>query len=411
MIFDVFTWIVYLCALYLSVFWLLVLLANMRLIKNSDEGTENLPKVSVVVPAYNEEEIVAESIKSLKDLDYPKDLLEIIVVNDGSKDNTKAICEKIEGIKLINLEKNSGTKAIPLNIGLREATGEIVACLDADSVVDPKALKRMMPYFSDPRVVAVTPALKVYKPANLIQKLQWYEYIFAVFLRKLMSLIDSIYVTPGPFTLFRRDVLMSLGGFDEKNITEDMEIALKLQQNDYKIKNAIDADVYTKAPEDLKTLYKQRRRWYYGLIHNSIKYKKLFFNTQYGDFGILMPLHMLSAIVLVISTVLFWYYLLNPIIDEVNGLMLIGFDLPVYLRNLHFDFIFLDLDYTKVFVALFVLILGTLTLVLSHRFSKERIMKYGLPAVLVFMFFYFIFLGCIWMGVILELASGTKRRW
>jgi len=329
--------------------------------------------VSIIVPAYNEEGIVAQSIESLKNLDYPQDKKEIIVVNDGSTDRTRGICEKIEGITLINLEKNSGTKAIPLNRGIAAAHGEIIACLDADSIVDKNALRRMIGFFEDPAVGAVTPTLKVYEPKNMIQKLQWLEYIFAVFLRKLMTFIDCIYVTPGPFTLYRREALDCLGGFDEKNITEDMEIALNLQKNNYRIENAVNADVYTLSPENIRGLYKQRRRWYQGLIHNSVKYRKLFFNREYGDFGMLMPLHVLSACILILSTVLFLYYLVDPITTEMHNLSLVGYDITTYVRSLHWNITALDIDYTKTIITGFIVVIGTATFILGHEFAGERV--------------------------------------
>jgi biofilm PGA synthesis N-glycosyltransferase PgaC len=234
-------WGVYFASLFLSVFWLLVLIERGWGRREGD--LERTPKVSVIVPAYNEEEFIGDCVRSLLALDYPKDRLEVVVVNDGSSDRTREICESFgDKISLINLEKNSGRKAIPLNVGLREASGELVACLDADSVVDARALRRMLAYFDDD-VAAVTPALKVLEPANLLQKMQWFEYLFAILLRRLMSLIDCIYVTPGPFSLYRRKLVLGLGGFDENNITEDMELALRLQANHYRIENAPDAYV------------------------------------------------------------------------------------------------------------------------------------------------------------------------
>ncbi len=409
---DILMWGIYLCTLYLSSFWLLVLAENRGSIKRGEEKRQiKLPDVSIIVPAYNEEKIVAESVRSLQNLDYPKDKIEIIVVNDGSTDKTREVCEKIPGIRLINLEKNSGTKATPLNRGIEESRGEIIACLDADSMVDKSALRRMIYFFQDPFVGAVTPSLKVHDPKNMIQKLQWFEYIFAVFLRKLMSFLDCIYVTPGPFTLYRREALTCVGGFDEKNITEDMEMALKLQENNYKIENAVDADVYTVAPDNVGNLYRQRRRWYQGLIHNSIKYRRLFFNAEYGDFGMLMPLHILSAGILVLSTLLFVYFLLSPVVTELSNLSLIGFDLTTYLRNARWNITLLDLDYPKIIITSFILVLGAATFIAGHEFSGEKITKYGLPAVLAYMLFYFVLLGFIWLGLLAELASGAKRRW
>jgi len=402
-------WGVYFAALFLSVFWLLVLIEGGWSTRKTDKL--KTPKVSVVVPAYNEGDFVGKCIQSLLDLDYPKKQLEIIVVNDGSFDNTKKVCEEFGGeIKLINLEKNSGRKAIPLNIGLKQAQGEFVVCLDADSIVDPNALKRMLPYFDDD-VGAVTPALKVFDPKTLIQKLQWFEYLFSILLRKLMSLIDAIYVTPGPFSIYRRKLVLDLGGFDENNITEDMELALRLQAKNYRIENAPDAYVYTQTPARLGELYSQRKRWYYGLLYNSAKYKDIFFNKRYGDFGWLMPLNIISVVVLMISTPLILYYTLNPLWDVFVRLLLVDFDVITYLLNLRFDLNILDFNYLKVVIILAVGFMGVLTLLLSHFFSHEKARKYGLRPVLAFMLFYFLFLGILWIGTFIQLPTISKRRW
>ena len=343
---------------------------------------------------------------------YPQEKLEVIVVNDGSTDNTKKICMEFGGkIKLINLPKNSGTKATPVNVGLREASGEIVACLDADSIVEKENLKKMLPWFDSDDVGAVTPALKVLNPETILQKLQWYEYLFAILLRKLMSLIDCIYVTPGPFSLYRKKVIDALGGFSEKNITEDMEMALRIQANHYKIRNAMNAYVYTHAPKDLKKLYRQLRRWYHGLLINSSIYRKIFFNKEYGNFSILMPLNIASVVILMLSTLLFFYYLIQPILKLFVKFFLIDFDFAGYFRNIRINLNVLDFNYTKLFVLTAVFLFGLLSLYLSHRFSRERIRRYGIRPVLAFSLFYFLFLGTIWLGVVSEFLRGIRSKW
>lgn len=412
---DLAIWFVYISSLYLAIFWLLVLIRNRfePEEEKKDEIGAYSPRVSVIVPAYNEEKGVGKCIESLLNIDYPKKLLEIIVVNDGSKDGTKRICESFgKKIRLINIEKNSGTKAVPMNIGLDYATGEVIACLDSDSIVSPDALKKMLPYFSDPKVGAVTPALKVYEPKTFMQKLQWFEYLFAIFLRKLMSFIDCIYVTPGPFSIYRAEVFEKVGKFDEKNITEDMEMALRLQSEHYKIKNAIDAFVYTIAPKNKREMYKQRRRWYTGLLYNALKYKYLFFNRKYGDFGVLMPMNVFSVFIVMLSTSIFAYYLLKPAFINLTNMMLVDFDIMTYLKVLELDILLLDFDIAKVLIVILVFIFGIITLTLSHMFSKEPL-RFGTYPVILFMLFYFMFLGAIWIGVIAEtvLGGGIKRRW
>ncbi|MFH1788841.1 MAG: glycosyltransferase family 2 protein, partial [Candidatus Altiarchaeota archaeon] len=307
--------------------------------------------------------------------------------------------------------KNSGTKAVPLNKGLSEARGEIVACLDADSLVIKETLGRMLPHFDAPDVAAVTPALKVFNPETLLQKLQWYEYLFAILLRKLMSLIDCIYVTPGPFSLYKREVIEELGGFSEHNITEDMEMALRIQSHHYKIRNAIDAYVYTIAPDNLPELYRQRRRWYQGLLINSRIYRHIFFNREYGDFSLLMPLNVISVIVLMISTLLFFYYILKPIFKLVIKLVLIDFDLMVYFKTLEPTFYILDYSYMRIFILLAVFMFGLLSLYLSHRFAGEKIRRYGIRPVIAFSVLYFLFLGSLWLGTITEFLRGVRNKW
>ncbi|MBD3260744.1 MAG: glycosyltransferase [Candidatus Altiarchaeales archaeon] len=402
-------WIIYFCSLYLAVFWLLVLVAGK---KKTERKFSEWPLVSILVPAYNEGECVGECLNSLLQLDYPRQKLEIIAINDGSTDTTLKEMQKFsEQVKVIDLEENKGTKAVPLNEGLRQAKGEFVACLDSDSIVESDVLKKMLKSFTDEDIGAVTPALKVYKPESMVEKLQWFEYILAIFLRKLMSFIDSVYVTPGPFTLYRKKVLEEVGYFDEDNITEDMEMALRIQKHQYRIENVEDAYIHCYSPESLVNLYQQRRRWYEGLTANTFKYYDLFFNRSYGDFGILMPLNVVSVGVLLVSTGLFSYYFLEPLIRQVINLYLVEFDFMVFLKNMEFNMLLLDFDYTKIFVMGAVAVMGVLTLVLSHRMSREKILKHGFKPLLVFMMFYFSFLGYMWAGTLARMVFGRKKKW
>lgn len=413
---EFFVWGIYLCSLYFAVFWLLVMLDKRGRLDGRRVKTlvdeKDLPVVSVIVPAYNEERTISKTIQSLLDLDYPREKLEVIVVNDGSVDNTRKLCGEFGSrIKLINLETNSGNKACPMNTGLKEAAGSIIGCLDADSMVDSHALKLMLPYFSDPQVAAVTPALKVWKPGNLIQKLQWFEYIFSVFLRKLMSFLDGIYVTPGPFSLYRKSVLAELGGFDENNITEDMEIALRMQSRDYRIDNVLEANVYTVAPENMTEFYRQRRRWYSGLVYNSIKYRRMILNRKYGDFGLfMMPVNLVSVLILVASTSLILYYIIKPAFNVVYQMYLVNFDFMVYLQDITTGFMLIDFDVTHAIVGVVLIGLTLVTLFLSHRYAGENMRRFGMKSLAVFVLFYFILIGFIWAVVFAGLVSPRHKK-
>jgi len=409
---EILTWAIYLCSLYFAVFWLLVLLENRgRMV--SEKVVKKWPFVSIVVPVYNEERMIGKCIKSLLNLDYPRDRREIIAVNDASTDRTREICESFgRKIKLINLKKNSGRKAVPVNIGIRSARGTIIACLDADSVVDKNALRTMVPHFNDEGIAAVTPSMKVFRPKNLLQRFQWFEYVFAILLRKLMQFLDSVYVTPGPFSLYRKDVIEKLGYFDENNRTEDMEIALRLQKNNYRIKHALDAVVYTDVPSTMDSFYSQRRRWYQGLLYNSWKYRRIFFNRDYGDFGLfMMPMNLISAGFVITSALIFTYYIVKPLFDRIYRMFLVGFDVGVYFNNLVPSILLLDFDFTKLFVGWAVIVSGIAIIWISHRYAGERMKKFGLSSLLMFVIFYFVLIGYVWVIILAELSRGFKRNW
>ncbi|MEM5815283.1 MAG: glycosyltransferase [Candidatus Aenigmatarchaeota archaeon] len=290
---------------------------------------KKLPKVSILVPAYNEEKTIASTLKSLLKLNYPKNKLEIIAINDGSTDNTLKIMRRFRkyGVKVIN--KQNGGKASALNLGLKKAKGEIIVCMDADSIVCKNALRYTIGYFDDPKVGAVASSLKVYKPKTFWQRMQFVEYIYNIFLRKVLAFMDSVFVVPGPFGLYRKKALKKVGGWDEKNITEDMELTFKLQKAGYKIETSLASIVYTKTPETLKRLIRQRVRWYRGFIITSKKYKEMFFNLKFGNLGICtLPLYIVFVIILFVNIFSLIYSILSILRDLVLIYTKSGIDLP-----------------------------------------------------------------------------------
>jgi cellulose synthase/poly-beta-1,6-N-acetylglucosamine synthase-like glycosyltransferase len=273
-----------------------------RLRTQSDSKNLWEPTVSIVIPAYNEGNLIASCINSLLKVNYPRNKLEILVVDDGSKDNTVEVVRsfKDKRVKLLTKE-NEGNAAYTKNYGIRRAVGEVIITLDADSWVTPNSIKNILRYFDDD-VAAVTAAVKVDKKCskNFIGKLQDVEYLFTVFNRRLFSFINGVWVTPGPLSAFRRKVFDKVGLFDPKNIMEDQEMALRIQAANYRIASCTDAVVYTAVPQTLKALYSQRLRWNRGGMKNVWEYRYLV-KPQYGDFGMfIMPISILS-IALVIS--------------------------------------------------------------------------------------------------------------
>ncbi len=241
-----------------------------------------MPSVSLIIPAHNEEKAIGDTIKAVKGLSYPKNLLEVIVVDDGSSDKTYEIASKA-GVKA--LRKKRGGKASALNFGIARAGGEIVGCVDADSYPDKDALLKSVPFLSEKEVAAVTTSIFVKNPKNLIQRLQNIEYTMIVWARKLLEFLNSVYVTPGPLSLYRKSILKKVGGFDEKNLTEDIEIAWRLLRHGYKIKMASDARVFTRSPEKFSKFWRQRLRWNIGGIQTSLKYRYTLFNSQFKSLG------------------------------------------------------------------------------------------------------------------------------
>lgn len=283
-------------SLYFEVFLLITFLEKRKEIRKPSPEPKGYPSVTVFVPCFNEERTVAETLKSLLALDYPKDKLSLFVINDGSTDGTAVALEAFENHPQIRIfHKENGGKYTALNLGLAHAKSDLVGCLDADSFVDPQALKRVVLRFENEDTMAVTPAIKVHSPQNFIQFIQKAEYSFSVFLRKMFALLGSVYITPGPFSFFRKSVFDTLGPYRHAHNTEDLEIGLRMQTRNYRIDNAHDAYVYTLSPSSLRGLFKQRVRWIHGFMENALDYKHVFFKPRYGNLSMfILPLAALS---------------------------------------------------------------------------------------------------------------------
>lgn len=248
--------------------------------------------VSIVVPCYNEAESIGETIESLLNLNYPKDMIEIIVVDDLSKDNSvevvKKYVKKYSNVRLIVNKRNSGGAAEPRNIGIRAAKYDYVAVTDADSFPDKDNLIRMIGFLQeDKKVAAVTCSVIAQKPKTFMQKLQAIEYRIISFNRKLLDCIDSVYVTPGPFALYRKKTIIEVGLFDPKNMTEDIEIVWRLVSKGYKARMCLPAKVYSVTPTSLKAWWKQRVRWNIGGNQTIKQYWKILFKDNMLGYFIL----------------------------------------------------------------------------------------------------------------------------
>ncbi|MBI2671946.1 glycosyltransferase [Candidatus Woesearchaeota archaeon] len=270
-------------SLYVSFLFLLLYFKNKQDLYNY-ELIKDLPTISVLIPAYNEERNIRETIEAVKNVDYPGELLEIIVINDGSKDNTYDLIKNIEGIKIINKE-NTG-KADSLNQALKIAKGEILAVNDSDSFPEKDSFIKMVYYFKDESVGAVTSTVLVKNKNSLLEKLQAIEYAMIAYARKLLEYLDSVFVTPGALSMYRKKALIEINGFDKNNITEDIEVAWHLLSKLYIIKMCVAAKTYTVVPNRIKYWWKQRLRWDIGGFQTLNKYKHTLFRKKYRSLGI-----------------------------------------------------------------------------------------------------------------------------
>jgi cellulose synthase/poly-beta-1,6-N-acetylglucosamine synthase-like glycosyltransferase len=247
------------------------------------------PTVAVIVPCWNEANTLAATVDSLLALEYPKEKLEIILVDNDSTDDTPKIMERYRAYSQVRIlhEKKRG-KHNAVNAGIATTQAEIIGCLDADSFVEAGALRESVARFTGPEIGAVTAAMSVHQPRNLLQHMQNAEYIFGITRQNALSVVNGIHVTPGPFSLYRKSAVVSLGGFKHGHQTEDLEMALRLQKGGYRIANAPRARVYTKAPATVAKLIKQRTRWTSGYLRNILnEYSDMIGNSRYGALGLI----------------------------------------------------------------------------------------------------------------------------
>lgn len=297
-------------AIFFESFVLVTLLSKPARAARARLPGECTPSVAVIVPCWNEADTVAATTNSLLALVYPKEKLEIILVNDGSTDATPSMMEPFRTHPQVRIiTKENGGKHTALNAGIAATDAEFIGCLDADSFVEPDALMEIVPCFARPQVAAVTAAMSVHRPKNILQHMQNAEYTFGITLRHVLASVNGLYVTPGPFSFYRRSTLEKVGGFRHGHKTEDMEMALRLQREGYEIENAPRARVYTKSPDTVNKLIKQRMRWTTGFLRNVLgEYRGLIGNRRYGVLGqLVLPLAIVAigSSILLFSLVLF----------------------------------------------------------------------------------------------------------
>jgi cellulose synthase/poly-beta-1,6-N-acetylglucosamine synthase-like glycosyltransferase len=419
----------YFVSLFLIIYWMIYYIEKRSEI-NRDKNREKpvlkkFPFTTIVIPAYNGEYHVIKTINSVIKLEYPPDRFEVIVINDGSKDQTEKIVKdyikkydkKNSGndhvsLRLINQPCNMG-KAEALNEGVRLAKGEYFICIDADSTVDSDALLYMMDMFErDKKLAIATPVMKVYDPETWLQKFQRLEYMSSALIVKLMGYMNANYVAPGPFSVYKLSVLRKLGKFDGKYNIEDQEIAWRAQKHNYKIRQCSRAFVYTVAPRNLKSFTRQRTRWFRGSLLTMYSYRDMTLNKKYGDFGLFqIPLMISSYLLSLLALVLFGYYIVKPLIRQIYNWFLVNFDIFSNWGHWTFNFNILDIQITQVMIIYLVLFINIVLLYLASRMSKDKVRKYGSIHIIPYFFLYYVILGVILVKSLFEITIHKKQKW
>lgn len=239
--------------------------------KKSDHYAKRIfPKVSLIIPAHNEAEVLPNTLQKIFSSNYPKKSLEVIVVDDGSSDETAKVARMFP-VKLISNKTNLG-KCESLNEGIENAANGIILTTDADTEFEKNTIENLVKHFSDERVGAVAGYYKVpedifsnfsFKRLKtfLLLKFQSLEYLTFLFARRRQAAFDAVMVVPGAIGAFRKDVLEKVGGFDKNMLVEDYEATVKIHKAGYKVVCEKDALAWTKPPMCLRELVKQRIRW------------------------------------------------------------------------------------------------------------------------------------------------------
>lgn len=266
-----------------------LILSNIHLILGIDRAKKKKnryePLISIIIPAYNEEKCIADSIKSVAINSY--DNKEIIVVNDGSTDDTLNILRKLEKLyhNLVVVDQANSGKANAINNGVKNhAKGQLIMVLDADSYIAQDAVGKMVQHFYDRSVIAMSANVVIHHYDNLIEYTQYIEYMLSNRFKGAEELSGVEYIIGGVASTFRKSAMKKVGYYDTDTITEDIDFTMKLIEEcgnkNFKIGFASDVIAYTEPVKNFKDLLIQRYRWRFGRFSSLKKHRKLFFSID-----------------------------------------------------------------------------------------------------------------------------------
>jgi cellulose synthase/poly-beta-1,6-N-acetylglucosamine synthase-like glycosyltransferase len=384
-------------AIYIQVFFLLVFFENTGEVKEKEEEKEiedkDYPSVTFLIPCWNEQDSVINTVNSVLALDYPKDKFHIIAIDDGSTDKTlERLQEFVDHNQVQILTKDNGGKHSALNHALTFLKTELVVSFDADTKINTDAMKKAANYFiKDTALMALGGTVLIDKPKTIAQKAQEIEYEIFSFTKKMLGKADAVFVVPGAFSVFRREVFDVVGGYNNAHNLEDIELTIRMQKAGLKVRHAHDAIVWTKGPDTIKKLYKQRLRWSYGFIMNMLDYKAMLFNRKYKNFGIFtLPMTIFTYVILLFVFTYSVYKVLLSLIETIYKIYLVGIG---QLEWPTFDAFFIN---TKIYVimAMFLYISFMVQYIFGRNISKITKKNFwNIPYFLIM----FSFLAPVWV--------------
>ncbi|MBP6005363.1 glycosyltransferase family 2 protein [Candidatus Saccharibacteria bacterium] len=292
-------------------------------IKNYDKQRIKPISVSVIIPAWNEAVGITKTIQSVLDNNYPN--LEIIIINDGSTDNSdkliKAFLKKHKGKNIIYHYQANAGKGHALNQGLKLANSEVIMTMDADSILDKQALHNLSNHFLDPSLAGLVGRVEIANYQSLIGYLQYFEYSFGFYAKKANSLLGIEYIFGGACAAFRKSLTFDqFGEFDTANLTEDIEMSLRTQFHGLKSKYASDVVCYTEGASSIYGLVKQRIRWKKGRFETFDKYREMFFSRKPQHNKLLtwglLPSSILLELQLLIEPISLSYFFIDNVIKR-----------------------------------------------------------------------------------------------
>jgi len=298
----------------------ITILANIQR-KRSKNDLLNYPpfheRVTVVVPAYNEELNAVKTVNNLLKSTYQN--LEILFVDDGSTDGTyEKVKTAFDGNSKVKVfTKPNGGKSSALNYGIARAEGDFIVGIDSDTLLMTDAIDKLVRYFNDGKVAAVAGNVKVGNESNIITKWQSIEYISSQnFDRRAFALLNCITVVPGAIGAFRKSVVQEVGGLTDDTLAEDCDLTIRILKAGYIVKYCSEAIAITEAPETTNMFIKQRFRWTFGIMQTFWKHRSVCFNASYKALGLVaMPnilvFQMLIPLLAPISDILMLFEILT----------------------------------------------------------------------------------------------------